>query len=321
MKVIFMGTPDFAVPTLRELVKSGANVVLAVTQPDRPKGRGGKMSQSPVKETALEYGIPVYQPDRIRRPEHIAYLRQFEADVIVVVAFGQILPKEILEMPKYGCVNVHASLLPKFRGAAPIQWAVLSGEKVSGVTTMKMDETLDTGDIILQKEVALDEDETSGSLFDKLSTVGAELLVETLKELEQGTAVFTKQDDAIATYTKMIKKEQGQIDFTKPAAEIDCLVRGMAPWPSAFTTCRGKMLKIWKAKPLSGQDFASRFGKEISIFQPGQVAAVTKKELAVCAGEGTALLVEELQLAGKKRMAADAFLRGVQLREGEQLGG
>lgn len=318
MKVIFMGTPDFAVGTLRAIIEAGHEVSLVVTQPDKPKGRGGKMAISAVKEAALEYELPIFQPDRIRKEENIAYLREYEADVIVVVAFGQILPKEILEMPKYGCVNVHASLLPKYRGAAPIQWAVIAGEKVSGVTTMHMDEGLDTGAILLQREIELAEDETGGSLFDRLSQVGAELLVETLKGLEEGTISERAQDDSLASHTSIIKKSFGEINFTKPAKEIECLIRGLNPWPSAFTHYNGKLLKIWKAQVLTEEEAKGQLSADFSEAKAGEIVGITKHSLFIKTGEGL-LSVLELQLEGKKRMEIDAFLRGVQIKEGEIL--
>ena len=309
MRVIFMGTPDFSVGTLQALIDAGHEVVLAVTQPDKPKGRGKSMQFPPVKEAALEHGIEVYQPRRVREPECVEYLRSFDADIIVVVAFGQILPKEILEMPKYGCVNVHASLLPKYRGAAPIQWAVINGEKVSGVTTMRMDEGLDTGDMILKEEVVLDEKETGGSLFDRLSGVGAKLCVRTLEAIEDGTAIYTKQDHAAATKPTLIKKQFGIIDWNKPAAEIECLIRGLNPWPSAYTYLNGKTLKIW----------AAAVKDETSDKEPGELTEVTKHSVGVQTGDGI-LMLEEVQLEGKKRMSADAFLRGNALSEGMKLG-
>ena len=309
MRVIFMGTPDFSVGTLQALIDAGHEVVLAVTQPDKPKGRGKSMQFPPVKEAALEHGIEVYQPRRVREPECVEYLRSFDADIIVVVAFGQILPKEILEMPKYGCVNVHASLLPKYRGAAPIQWAVINGEKVSGVTTMRMDEGLDTGDMILKEEVVLDEKETGGSLFDRLSGVGAKLCVRTLEAIEDGTAIYTMQDHAAATKTTLIKKQFGIIDWNKPAAEIECLIRGLNPWPSAYTYLNGKTLKIW----------AAAVKDETSDKEPGELTEVTKHSVGVQTGDGI-LMLEEVQLEGKKRMSADAFLRGNALSEGMKLG-
>ena len=308
MRVIFMGTPDFAVGTLEAVVKAGHEVVLAVTQPDKPKGRGNTMQFPPVKEKALEYGIEVYQPKRVREPECVAYLKQYEPDIIIVVAFGQILSTEILEMPKYGCVNVHASLLPKYRGAAPIQWAVINGEKISGVTTMRMNEGIDTGDIIEQAELALAPDETGGSLFDRLAEVGAELCVHTLTEIEAGRAVYTKQEEAEATHVGMIKKQFGKIDWTKSAEEIERLIRGLNPWPSAYTSLNGKTLKIWKASVQPGGEPADA----------GKIVLVSKKEIGVQTGRDI-LILQELQLEGKKRMSADAFLRGFPLACGTVL--
>lgn len=308
MKVIFMGTPDFSVGTLEALIQAGHEVTLVVTQPDKPKGRGKAMQYTPVKETALAHGIEVYQPTKIREPECVEYLKKYEADIMVVVAFGQILTKEILDMPKYGCINVHASLLPKYRGAAPIQWAVINGEKVSGVTTMRMDEGIDTGDMILKEEVELDPEETGGSLFERLAKNGAELCVKTLVAIENGTATYTPQDNAKATHTKMIKKQLGEIDFTKPAEEIERLVRGLNPWPSAYTHWNGKTLKVWKASVLDKES-----GKE-----PGTIE-VGKNTIAVQTGKGM-LQLEEIQLEGKKRMQTDAFLRGVSLETGMILG-
>lgn len=308
MRIIFMGTPDFSVGTLEALIKAGHEVVLAVTQPDKQKGRGKAMQFPPVKECALAHGIPVFQPKRVREPECIEELRKYNADVMVVIAFGQILPKEILEMPKYGCVNVHASLLPKYRGAAPIQWAVIDGEKVSGVTTMQMDEGLDTGDMILKTEIVLDEKETGGSLHDKLADAGAKLCVETLKVIEEGTATFTKQGDSPTAYAKMLDKKLGQIDWNRSAAEIERLIRGLNPWPSAYTNWNDKVMKIWEAEV-----------EERSSDAPaGTVVRVTKEAFYVQTGEGQ-LKVLALQIPGKKRMEADAFLRGYQVEEGTLL--
>lgn len=309
MRVIFMGTPDFSVGTLEALTEAGHEVVLAVTQPDKPKGRGKSVQFPPVKEAALEHGIAVYQPRRVREPECVEYLRQYKPDIIVVVAFGQILPKEILDMPKFGCINVHASLLPKYRGAAPIQWAVINGEKVSGVTTMRMDEGLDTGDMLFKEEVVLDEKETGGSLFEKLSEVGARLCVKTLEEIGRGTAVGMKQNHDEATMTKIIKKQFGLIDWSKSAKELECLIRGLNPWPSAYTMFRGKTFKIWDADVLEKEtDNAC-----------GTVADVTKDTIAVQTGDGL-LLLKEVQLEGKKRMTCEAFLRGYSVETGLRLG-
>ena len=299
MNLIFMGTPDFAVGTLEALIGAGHDVKLVVTQPDKPKGRGKTVQFPPVKECAVAHGIEVYQPKKIREPECVEYLRQYDADLIVVAAFGQILPKEILDMPKYGCINVHASLLPKYRGAAPIQWAVINGDKVSGVTIMRMDVGLDTGDMIAKKEVVLDEKETGGSLFDKLSDVGAQLCVRVIPEIEAGTAVYTKQEEAQATHTTMIKKQLGDIDWTKTAKEIECLIRGLNPWPSAYTRLNGKTLKIWDADVVETES-----GKKA-----GTVVEAQADRFLVQTGAGC-LALREVQLEGKKRMAADAFLRG-----------
>lgn len=308
MKVIFMGTPDFSVGTLEALIAAGHEVTLAVTQPDKPKGRGKSMQYPPVKEAALAHGIEVYQPKRIRETECVEYLKKYEADIFVVVAFGQILTKEILEMPKYGCINVHASLLPKYRGAAPIQWAVINGEDVTGVTTMRMDEGIDTGDMILKEEVVLDKEETGGSLFDRLAKKGADLCVKTLTAIEEGTATYTPQKHEEATHTSMIKKQLGEMDWTKPAQELECLVRGLNPWPSAYTHLNGKTLKIWKTSVLEKE----------SEKEPGTIE-VGKNTIAVQTGKGM-LQLEEIQLEGKKRMQTDAFLRGVSLETGMILG-
>ena len=251
MKVIFMGTPDFSVGTLEALIEAGHEVVLAVTQPDKPKGRGGKMQFTPVKETAVKHGIPVFQPKKVREPECVEELRKYHADVMVVIAFGQILPKEILELTPYGCINVHASLLPKYRGAAPIQWAVIDGEQVSGVTTMQMDEGLDTGDMLLKTEVVLEEQETGGSLHDKLSEAGAKLLVETLRRLEEGSITAQKQGVSPTAYARMLDKELGNIDWTQSAEAIERLIRGLDPWPGAYTNWNGKVMKLLEDESLS----------------------------------------------------------------------
>ena len=305
-----MGTPDFSVGILKALVQAGHEVVLAVTQPDKPKGRGGKMQYPPVKEKALEYQIPVFQPKRVRNPECIEELRKYPADIMVVVAFGQILPKEILEMTPYGCVNVHASLLPKYRGAAPIQWAVINGEKVSGVTTMQMDEGIDTGDMLLKTEVVLDEKETGGSLHDKLSAAGAELCVRTLKALEEGTVTPEVQKESTTEYARMLEKSIGRLDWNQSADAIERLIRGLDPWPSAFTDWEGKVMKIWEAQVVKGPETA-----EI----PGTVTAVEKDGFLVQTGQG-ALKVLALQIPGKKRMEAGAFLRGYPMNPGMVLG-
>ena len=305
MKIIFMGTPDFSVGTLEALIEAGHDVVLAVTQPDKPKGRGKEMQFTPVKECATKHQIPVYQPRKVRDPECIEELRKYQADIMVVVAFGQILPKEILEMTPFGCVNVHASLLPKYRGAAPIQWAILDGENVTGVTTMQMDEGLDTGDMLLKTEIVIDEKETGGSLHDKLAQAGAELCVETLKGLEDGNITPIPQGETTTSYAKMLDKQLGCIDWRKNAVEIERLIRGLSPWPSAYTNWEEKVMKIWDAKVCDG----------MTDCVPGTIIKVEKEAFYVQTGEGI-LQVCELQIPGKKRMDAGAFLRGYQVKEG-----
>ena len=307
MKVIFMGTPDFSVGTLEALIEAGHEVALVVTQPDKPKGRGGKMQYPPVKEVAVAHNIPVYQPKRIREPECIEELRKYNADIMVVIAFGQILPKEILEMTPYGCVNVHASLLPSYRGAAPIQWAVINGEKVSGVTTMQMNEGLDTGDMLLKVEIPLDEKETGGSLHDKLAEAGARLCVETLDALKAGTVTPEKQGDSP---TKMLDKHMGKIDWKMSAKEIERLIRGLNPWPSAYTRWNenDKGMKIWEAEVAEGQTDKAA----------GTVVEVAKDGFFVQTGDGL-LKITALQIPGKKRMDAAAFLRGYQMETGTVL--
>ena len=309
MRVVFMGTPDFSVPTLEKIIEAGHEVIGVVTQPDKAKGRGKKVLFPPVKETALAHNLPVYQPRRARDPEFIEEMKTLNPDVMVVVAFGQILPKAILDIPKYGCINVHASLLPKYRGASPIHWAVINGDKETGICTMITELGLDTGDMLLKKEVLLDEEETGGSLHDKLSTLGGNLLIETLEKIEAGDIHPEKQDDSQAgEYARMLDKNLGRIDFSMPAAEIERLIRGLNPWPSAFTSYNGKTMKLWKAK-------TDNCGQGV----PGQVIHVDKNSFTVQTGQGT-LQILELQMEGKKRMDAGAFLRGCPLETGTILG-
>lgn len=309
MKVVYMGTPDFAVNTLEAVVGAGHQIQLVVTQPDRAKGRGKKMVYTPVKEKAIEYNLPVAQPDKVRDEEFMAELERLSPDVIVVVAFGQILPERILNIPRYGCINVHASLLPAYRGAAPIQWAVIDGLEETGVTTMYMEKGLDTGDIIAQSRVKLAKEETGGSLFDRLAEEGAALLLKTLEQLEQGTATRTKQDDSQASYAKMLKKEMGLLDFSKDAVTLERLIRGLNPWPSAFTGINGKMLKIYEAEVVDIEEPE----------QAGTVIEVDKKSFTVACKTG-ALRILNLQLEGKKRMDTAAFLLGYDIHRGMKLG-
>lgn len=308
MRAVFMGTPEFAVPTLQALIDHH-QVEAVVTQPDKQRGRGKKVQFPPVKEKAVEHEIPVYQPQKARDEEFVEILREINPDVIVVVAYGQILPESILNIPKYGCINVHGSLLPKYRGAAPIQWAVLDGEEKTGITTMYMEKGLDTGDMIDKAEIVLDPKETAGTLHDKLMEIGANLLLETLEKLENETAVRIKQNDSESCYASMLTKEMGQIDFSKSAREIECLIRGMNPWPSAYTSLNGKTLKVWEAEVLT----------ENSGEEPGTVIDVTKDAIVAACKEG-ALKLLEVQMAGKKRMKVSAFLLGYQVEKGMKLG-
>lgn len=307
MKIIFMGTPDFAVGTLRSLAEAGHEITLVVSQPDKPKGRGHAMVPTPVKAVAEELGIPVFQPVKIREAKDV--LEKTEADVCVVAAFGQIIPASILHMKKYGCINVHASLLPKYRGAAPIQWAVIDGEKESGVTIMQMDEGLDTGDMLAKAIVPLDEKETGGSLFDKLSEAGGRLCVETLAKLEKGEITPEKQGESPTAYASMLDKKMGNIDWNKSAVVIERLVRGLNPWPSAYTHLDGKTLKIWACDALP---------QSASKGESGEILEVTKDAIHVQTGDGI-LVLREIQLAGKARMDAGAFLRGYKVVPGTVL--
>lgn len=307
MKIIFMGTPDFAVNTLREIIQAGNEVTCVVTQPDKPRGRGKEMQSPPVKEYAVSQNLPVFQPVRIKEAECVEQLRSYEADLIVVVAFGQILPQEILDMPKYGCINVHASLLPKYRGAAPIQWAVIKGEKISGVTIMQMDAGLDTGDMIAKTQVILDPQETGGSLHDRLAQAGAVLCVETIEKIKNHTVKKEGQDDSLSCYAKMLQKQMGNIDWTQDAETIERLIRGLNPWPSAYTHVNGKTLKIWKAS----------VREDIPDVEPGQVKRIGG-ELFVQTGKGS-LSLQEVQLEGKKRMLIDEFLRGKSIASGTMM--
>lgn len=311
MRIIFMGTPEFSVGTLEALAAAGHDVCLAVTQPDKPKGRGKEMQPTPVKAAAQKLGIPVYQPRRIWEPECVEELRKYHADVMVVIAFGQILPKEILELTPYGCINVHASLLPKYRGAAPIQWSIIEGERVTGVTTMQMDEGLDTGDMIMKTEIPIAADETGDSLHDKLAQAGARLCVETLEAVKNGTAVFEKQGESPTAYARMLDKKMGNIDWQEPAVRIERLVRGLNSWPGTYTHWDGKVMKIWRAAAEPGRAADGENGTAA----PGTVVDVEKDSFAVQTGDGL-LRVYELQIPGKKRMETGAFLRGYALEKG-----
>ncbi len=296
MRIVYMGTPDFAVPTLRALLGSTHEVVGAFSQPDRPKGRGYKLVPPPVKELALSHGVPVYQPVKMRDGTALEILKKLKPDVIVVAAYGRILPKEILELPAYGCINVHASLLPRYRGAGPVQWSVINGEKITGVTTMFMGEGLDTGDILEQTQIAIGSEETAGELMDRLADLGAQLLLHTLTLLESGKAVRTVQDEALATYAPMLQKSDGELDFSQPAQKLHDRIRGVSPWPSAYSYLDGKRIKVHKSALLP--DLSGESG----VIQEG-------KRLIVGCGEGSLELLE-VQPEGGKRMSGQDFLRG-----------
>ena len=324
MKIVFMGTPDFAVPALKALAESAKHEVsLVVTQPDRPRGRSGKPAPSDVKLCAEQYGIPVFQPEKVREEAAVERLRRENADIFVVAAFGQLLPKTILEMPRFGCINIHGSLLPAYRGAAPVQWAILDGQKEAGDTIMQMNEGLDTGDILMQESIPLSADETAGSLYDKLSSMGGPLLLKALDAIEAGTVTPVPQGDSGTHYAKMLRKEMGNIDWTKSAEEIGRLVRGLNPWPSAYTHWNGKMLKIWMAETVTQEELSAlgcdeKNGMDLKEAQPGTVMIVTKDTLMVQTGDGL-LALTELQMEGKKRMPVQAFLMGCRMQTGEKL--
>ncbi|MGN0584461.1 MAG: methionyl-tRNA formyltransferase [Ruminococcus sp.] len=310
MKIVFMGTPDFAVPCLGALAENGHDVAAVFTQPDKPKGRGYKMIPTPVKAAAQEYGIPVYQPLSLRKGEDaeasMKTLREIAPELIVVVAYGQILPKEILDMPKYHCINIHASLLPAYRGAAPIQWCVLNGEKVTGVTSMLMAEGLDTGDMLIKKETEIGENETASSLHDRLSLMGAKVLLETVKAIEEGTLSPEPQDDSLSTYASRITKEMSELDFNKPAKELHNIIRGI----TGFTTLEGKRLKVYASCVT-----------EIKNSENIQNGTVTDTDrFIVKCGDGLGLMFAEIQPEGKKRMKTEDYLRGRKIEAGTVLG-
>lgn len=313
MRIVFMGTPDYAASSLEALAASGHEITAVVTQPDKPKGRKGEPVPPPVKVCAVKHGIPVLQPARVKRPEAVEELRAFPADVYVVAAFGQILSREILEIPPLGCLNIHASLLPKYRGASPIQHAIIDGEERTGITIMQMDAGIDTGDILYQKEIEISAQDTYETLHDKLTALGGEAIVEALNLLEQGKLFPRKQDESLSCYAPLIGKEMGKIDFGQEAIAIDRKIRGMTPWPSAFTSYKGRQLKIWRAVPDSAET-------EINVGHvPGEIVSLDKDSMTVATGKGV-LRVYELQIEGKRRMAAHDFLLGVRMQIGEVLG-
>lgn len=310
MKIVFMGTPDYAVGALEALIRAGHEITAVVTQPDKAKGRSGSLQPSPVKVCAREHGISVFQPERIRRPEGVEQLRAYEADVFVVAAFGQILSQEILDMPAYGCLNIHASLLPRYRGASPIQHVIIDGEKKTGITIMQMDAGIDTGDILYQKELPIDRQDTYSTLYEKLTSLGGVAIVEALELLQRGALQPVKQRDEDSCYARIITKDMGRIDFASEAISIERLIHGMDPWPSAYTFLQGRQLKIWDAAAEDG---------DVPGAEPGTVTTVGKQDFVVAAGQGL-LRVREVQLEGKKRMSTHDFLLGVRLAPGDRLG-
>ncbi len=310
MRIVYMGTPDFAVASLERILADGHDVVAVFTQPDKPQGRKQVLTPPEVKVLAMEKGIPVYQPESFQNESQLELLRELNPEVIVVAAYGKLLPKYVLDLPKYGCINVHGSLLPKYRGAAPIQWAVIDGEKIAGVTTMQMGEGLDTGDMLLKAQTEVGENETAGELFDRLALLGADLLSETLRRLPEGIEAVP-QDESQSTYAKMLKKDMAVIDWSKSAQQVHNLVRGLNPWPVALTEIDGKRLKI----------FATLKTGKTSRAQAGEIVlADPKKGLEVCCGDGGVLEIVDVQLVGKKRMSAKDFLRGHALQTGERFG-
>jgi methionyl-tRNA formyltransferase len=307
IRTVFMGTPEFALATLQGLLDFGLDLRAVYTQPDRPKGRGNQLTPPPVKELALKHGIAVHQPLKLRNPAVVEELRAIAPDLIVVVAYGQILPKSVLEIPQYGCINVHASLLPRYRGAAPINKAIIDGETETGVTTMYMDVGLDTGDMLIKRTSPIGPFETAGEVHDRLALLGREAMEETLRRLCAGTLTAQKQEDALSNYAPMLKKEDGLIDWGRSATRIHNQVRGLDPWPGAYTHLRGEVLKIARTAPETGKG------------EPGTVLAADAAGVCVACGEGV-LRVGELQLPGKKRLAAADFLRGCALPAGTRLG-
>ncbi len=321
MRVVFMGTPDFAVGALEAILQAGHQVAAVVTQPDKPKGRGKEIQMTPVKACAVSHGIPVFQPVKVKEKEAVETLREYNADIFVVAAFGQILSEEILSMPKYGCVNIHASLLPRYRGAGPIQWAIINGEEKSGVTIMQMDKGLDTGDMLLKEEVAIEPKETGDSLHDKLAEAGARLIVEALAKLERGELVPEKQKEEESCYAKRLQKSMGRIDWQQSAKKLDCLIRGLLSWPGAYTVLRGKNLKIWEVEAIEEPENLPEgmaLPEELSHAMPGIVVGVEREAFYVKTGEGI-LKILAVQPEGKKRMPVREFLLGYQVKAGEQL--
>ena len=322
MNIVFMGTPDFAVGALEAIIAAGHQVEAVVTQPDRPRGRGKEVQITPVKACAMAHEIPVFQPVRVKEKEAVEVLRSYGADIFVVAAFGQLLSEEILAMPKYGCVNIHASLLPKYRGAGPIQWAIIDGEEKTGVTIMQMDKGLDTGDMLMKTEVVIAPGETGDSLHDKLAAAGAELIVEALPKIERGEITPVRQNEEETCYAKRLDKSMGRIDWQLDAKKLDCLIRGLLSWPGAYTRFRGRNLKIWEEVVTSEAELAAEgleLQEDVVHAVPGTVVGVKKEAFYVRTGEGI-LKILAVQPEGKKRMPVKDFLLGYQIKTGEQLG-
>lgn len=305
MRILFMGTPDFAVPCLSRLIQDGHEIVGVVTQPDKPKGRGHKLMPPPVKETALENNLAVFQPQSLKNEAFLPELIRLEPELIVVVAYGKILPRYVLEFPKKGCINVHASLLPKYRGAGPIQWSIIEGEKTTGVTTMYMGEQLDAGDMILKEETDIDEDETAGELFDRLAVMGANLLAQTLTYVEAGNVPREKQDETLVSYAPMVSRETGHINWNQSAEAIRNLIRGTNPWPLSYSLYQGQSMKIIHAKT-GGSVHGT----------PGEILSADKRGILVACGDGQSLLMDEIQMQGSKRMRVVDYLNGHEITVG-----
>jgi methionyl-tRNA formyltransferase len=310
MNLIFCGTPQFAVPTLEKLVAEKFPIQLVITNPDEPRGRGHKVQPSPVKEAALRHGLPLFQPAKVKTDETREYLSQYHPDAIVIVAYGHIVPQWMIDLPPLGCINLHASLLPKYRGAAPIAWAIIRGEKETGVTTMKIDAGMDTGDMLLERHEPIREDDTTETLGERLSVIGADLMIETLRKLERGDVTPRPQNHGLATLAPRLKREDGLIDWSLPAEDVERRVRGLIPWPGAYTSFRGKHLHIWRAEAVAVGG---------SALAPGTISTEAKR-LAVACGGRTQLLLHEVQMEGRKRLSAREFMNGARVESGEILG-
>ena len=308
-KILFFGTPEFALPSLKALIETPNEILGVVTQPDRPKGRGRKLTPPPIKVLAQKHNLPIYQPEAVRDKLFLKEVQQLKPDLLVVVAFGQFLPKALLEIPPLGGINVHPSLLPKYRGAAPINWAIINGETITGISIIKVSLQMDSGDILFQKAISIEPDETAGELHDKLATLGAEALLETIRQMQSGTIISIPQDDRLATYAPKLKREDGYIHWDKPAINIANLIRGLAPFPGAYTYLDGKLLKLFRPKTISASVEAP----------PGSIVEATNDEIKIATGQGI-LLIKEVQLQGRKRLPLKEFIKGYPCLKGKKLG-